>query len=143
FMEEGFYASDDPYLDESDVLLYWWATNVAPGLDPGATYEASTTFQVNAAPISTQYLLIVADRDHLVGEENEGNNVLAIPFTVNVPDVDLAATDFAPPTHSSSGQELQISWRTANLGQDPATYPRTARVYHSQDQTIDVDDLIL
>ena len=143
FAEEGFYASDDPFLDESDVLLYWWATNVSPGLNPGEFYEATTSFPINNAPISTQYLLVVADRDHLVGEENEGNNVLAIPFSVEFPDVDLEAQNFAPPTHSSSGQQLHLSWRTGNLGSAPATYPRTSRIYLSQDQVIDGDDLIL
>src|SRR5439155_5086454 len=89
------YLSHDNTLDANDIALGVAGTTLHP-LDAGATWLFGET-TVGPLPTNTTpgsyYLLLLVDALHEVSEVNEQNNLVAIPVTVEVPNVPPVASD--------------------------------------------------
>lgn len=136
--EDAIYVSADPFFDGSDTFLGSFS-NVA-GLDPGANYlnSGDVIFYPAYQGEGTQYLIIVAD---IYGYEPEGgadNNYLAIPISVQLPD--LVVTTASAPSAAELGTSIDVEWTVLNQGTVPAATVWYDVFYLSDDTVYSFDD---
>ena len=106
------FLSTDSVLDSSDhYLTAQWTYDSTP-LAAGESYTRSARITLpNAAP-GDRFLLFVADRDNYQGETDEANNVRAVPFRLDVPDLIVSAA--TAPSNSILGATIAVSWTITN-----------------------------
>jgi subtilase family serine protease len=110
------------------------------------TYSVELTLP-GSTGAGDRYLLFVADGDHDRDELSEDNNVLALPISVTMPDVDLVVTEATAPATGVAGSGVYVSWRVTNQGTSTfAGYgygSETERFYLSEDTILDESDIYL
>ncbi len=114
------YLSTDDTYDFFDTPLTSAYVSNSPPLVPGGTYARSLTVSIPSVAAGDYYLLFAADASHHVTETNEANNVLALPITLSIPDIDLTVTSADAPSTVNPGGTVSVSWTVANQGTDPA-----------------------
>ncbi len=121
--------------------------NVSRGspLAAGANYTVSTTGTVPLVSPGAWFLLYETDTGGGVWEIGaEGNNVVAVPFTVSPESADLVVDSFLAPTTAQGGQPLSLTWQVSNSGTLATnTSVWTDRVYLSLDAFLDAGDTVL
>jgi subtilase family serine protease len=131
------YGSTDSVLGSSDVLL--GARSVA-GLAAGATSSGSTTVTVpEGTPIGTWFIIVKADGDSSVEETYETNNLLNRSIAIGP---DLVVSAITAPATSGAGQTIAVTDTVKNQGGGEAA-SSTARIYLSEDTSLDAADMLL
>src|ERR1019366_6776368 len=74
----------------------------------------SLTWTLLGAPSGQYYLIGVADVFNNLTESNEGNNTLAVPITLAIPDLAVTGVTFTGP--AAIGEPLPVSMVVTNLG---------------------------
>jgi hypothetical protein len=108
-------------------------------LAPGESYTLTSDFVIDSyfntnrtggseyTPTGNVYLLVATDYrsafipDGGVPESNQDNNLVAVPITINTPDVDLVVTSITAPTSFTAGTPFTVSWVVTNQGSVAAT----------------------
>jgi hypothetical protein len=109
-------------------------------LAPGESYTLTGDFTIDSyfyrsfryggteyTPTGNVYLLVATDReppgslDGRVPESNQDNNVLAVPITINVPEVDLVVSSITAPASFTAETPFTVSWVVTNQGSAAAT----------------------
>ena len=122
-------ASTDTALWNDQV---WLSTSTSPGgswgnkfqnvsyLATNDAYIGSADLQIPITDFGTYYIVVLADCDNNVTEENKQNNITNAVIQVQLtPPPDLQVTSVQAPANSFSGQSIPVSWIVANLGPGP------------------------
>ena len=140
---QSIYLSYDDTFDPADDQLLT-RDDLSPFLPIDGGNSASTiqNFTLNTERHGNQYLLIVTDALANIAEDDESNNVLAVP--VKVVGDDLVVTDTVAPSLAGVGATVQISFDVTNNGLTPSTsdYWQNA-VFLSTDDVLDEFDLAI
>lgn len=138
---------DDVYLSVNQNLsgATWLATlsNVSY-LNAGESYLATATVRIPRGISGSYYVLIRTDKDSLVNEENENNNITTRPITVNIPPLpDVRVSNVQAPETGIGGQPILLSWTVTNHG-DGSTPSNESTwsdaIYISRDNVLGGDD---
>ena len=133
---DAIYLSDTPTLTASSLLISAQQRPNTTPLAAGASYANPGVFflvPTTASP-TTKYILVVTDVYNQQGESDE-QNVRAIPFTLNVPD--LAASQPSAPTTAVAGVPFSVSFTVTNNGPSVGTKAWSDAVYISSSPTFD------
>jgi VCBS repeat-containing protein len=137
--QDRVYLSSDEVVDSGDnVLITQDSSGVTP-LGPGASYQRLASARVPGSRAAGDYFLLVkTDHGGSFGEFDEANNVLAKPFRIAVPDLQVTAVD--GPDKAWVGQTINVSWTVANSGNGvTAAGIWSDRVYLSADRNLGND----
>jgi Ca2+-binding RTX toxin-like protein/subtilase family serine protease len=113
---DAVYLSDDLILDSTDRLLQSRSIGAQSALAAGANYtQTISNLQIaDSAAAGNRYLLFGTDIQRDLGEDNETNNVWAVPIEITAPD--LAIVDFTVPIEAPVGSIIPVSWTVENRG---------------------------
>ena len=101
------YISNDEYYDSNDTYVTRQRRNNDTPLAPGANYTVDRNVTIpNYAEGGWSYLLFVTDRNNTQAENDETDNVYAVPLELNVPDVDLEITNTDAPNTALVKEKL-------------------------------------
>ncbi len=110
-------------------------------LEPSGDYRESVTFSLPASISGSYYVVVAADRDGYVWENEPGedDNVAALPIEVHFAgSPDLRVTSVNADRIAWSGQDITIGWQVTNKGSAAAGPDAWVdRVYLSQDGQLD------
>lgn len=129
--EVDIHISDDEILDDSDLYLYMERFYGDSDLAGGASFTLERNFSIEhffsgsgdqaSLALRDRFLIFEIDPDDDLVETNEENNTLAVPITLNIPDVDLVVTEANVPTQIKVGDIIDLSWTVTNLGTETAS----------------------
>ncbi|MEM9734715.1 MAG: CARDB domain-containing protein [Pseudomonadota bacterium] len=109
----GFYVSDDPIFDPTDIFVSsrYDSSNISGGSSDlqGGGFELDSDYFNGDGQY---YVIIVADYAEVVAESNEGDNTLALPFTIsNTPSdyPDVAVSNFSMSSTVFDGTEATVT----------------------------------
>lgn len=143
---DNVYLSLDQTLDAGDTFLLSRIISAQTPLAAGADYTVGTSFVVPNLQPGPWYLLVSADHFGQQAESNENNNVLAIPFVVNVAPTapaivapatgvrgepltfTLSANDTA--ADASAGFTFDIDWNGDDVYDETVVGPSGTQVTH-------------
>lgn len=113
-------------------------------LNTGESYIATATVRIPRGSSGSYYLIVKTDKDGLVNEENENNNLTTRPITVNIPPLpDVRVSNVQAPETGVGGQPISVSWTVTNHG-DGATPANESTwsdaIYISRDAVFSGDD---
>jgi subtilase family serine protease len=112
-----YYLSLDAVKGAGDRLLN--GAHSVPALAAGTSHSATVQVGIpTSTPLAAYFLLVCADDQSSVDEENEADNCIAsagATVTVTRPDLVTSAAS-APPTTAARGSKLQITDTAQNLG---------------------------
>ena len=113
-------------------------------LNAGESYIATATVRIPRGSSGSYYLIVKTDKDGLVNEENENNNLTTRPITVNIPQLpDVRVSNVQAPENAAGGQPISVSWTVTNNG-DGATPTNESTwsdaIYISRDAVFSGDD---
>ena len=138
---------DDLYLGVNQTLVgavrLSTLSNVS-FLNAGESYIATATVRIPRGSSGSYYLIVKTDKDGLVNEENETNNLTTRPITVNIPPLpDVRVSNVQAPETGAGGQPISVSWTVTNHG-DAATPSNESAwsdaIYISRDAVFSGDD---
>lgn len=109
--EEDFYLTGDSYEESLAVDESYTESRFIDIEDEGYIFNDIDLNQ-------DWYLLFVADAGNDEDENNENNNVVAVPIEFDVPDVDLVVSETTAPTSANLGETIDISWIVTNQGEE-------------------------
>ena len=109
------YLSTDALLDASDLLVGEVARASAP-LASGTSYTAAPSLAIPPAAAGTYFLLLKADANGDVSEDNEDNNVLAASAPISLSAPDLTPVALNGPDSSITQVPVTLSWTVYNAG---------------------------
>ncbi|WP_339379282.1 CARDB domain-containing protein, partial [aff. Roholtiella sp. LEGE 12411] len=133
------YISTDATWDSSDTLVTSESIASQTPLAAGSNYTINRSITLpNQAPVGSGYLLFRADANSAQGETDETNNLRAIPFTIDAPN--LVVTNGTVPESVSIGATINVAWTVANLGSFAANADWYDTIYISTDATFDSND---
>ncbi|BBD63171.1 YD repeat-containing protein (plasmid) [Nostoc sp. HK-01] len=136
------YFSTDVNWNSSDTLVYSESITSQTPLAAGTNYTINRNITLpNQAPAGSGYLLFVTDATSSQGESSETNNVKAVPFTVNAPN--LVVTSVTSPGLVPVGATINVSWTVANQGAVSANADWYDTIYISNDTIFDSSDQYL
>jgi subtilase family serine protease len=134
------YFSLDDVWDSSDSLVASESITTQTPLIAANDYSISKSFtlpnQTNA--IGSGYLLFVTDADKTQAETSETNNVQAVAFTLNAPN--LVVTSANASSSVAVGETINVTWDVTNQGTVAANADWYDSVYISNDATFDSSD---
>lgn len=121
------YVSTFPGLDETSTPVR--QINLQPNLAAGEYLGVTNSATLPLLPSGDYYLVIKSDDFGYEGwgnftEGNESNNIVAVPFRFESPD--LAPAELLAPAIIAAREPLTLSWVVANLGDGMATNPASA-----------------
>lgn len=116
-------------------------------LAAGESYIATANVRIPRGFTGSYHILVRTDANNSVNEENENNNLLSRPITVNVPPLpDLRVSAVQAPDIAFAGSQILVSWKVTNNG-DGAVPPNESSwydgVYISRDNIFDNGDRFL
>ncbi|HEX7794997.1 MAG TPA: CARDB domain-containing protein, partial [Vicinamibacterales bacterium] len=130
------YWSDDPQLDPSDTVLIG---QDVPQLLSGAQSTASLSVSIPSAVPGTHYLIVKADADDVLDENNEANNTALRSIRVGP---DLIVQSLSAPTSGGTDSTIVVTDTTQNSGGGPAA-ASVVRFYLSANNVLDSGDTLL
>jgi hypothetical protein len=153
---DGLYWSTDTQFDASDggICALYGCYHHGP-LAAGESYDAVNVVTIPCMPAGEYYLLAVSDRgiygNGNIYESDEGNNILAKPIIIQVPD--LVVTSIDAPAFANPQQQIQVSWTITNQGDGKAAVMWGIKemawlfggdwLYLSTDEHIDASDTVM
>jgi subtilase family serine protease len=136
------YISTNTTWDSSDTLVTSESIASQTPLAAGSNYTINRSITLpNQAPVGSGYLLFRANANSAQGESNETNNVVAIPFTVNAPN--LVVSNGTAPESVSIGATINVAWTVANVGSVGANADWYDTIFISNDAILDSNDQYL
>ncbi len=143
---DSVYLSTDDQLGWGDTRLGYVLQSAHRPLAPGAQYSTQLNVTVPQAAPGTYYLLFAADRfsssdSGNQGEQDETNNVLAVPVTLAAPN--LAVTAVTAPPAAVVNEVVTVSWTVTNAGSVPGPADWADAVYLSSDPVWSAGDVRL
>ncbi|WP_162052193.1 CARDB domain-containing protein [Gloeothece verrucosa] len=130
------YISTDAIWDSFDTQITSESITSQTPLISGNSYTINKNITLpNQAPVGSGYLLFRTDANLAQGETDETNNVKAIPFTVNAPN--LGVSSATTPESTSVGANINVSWTVTNSGTIAANADWYDSIYISNDQIFD------
>jgi subtilase family serine protease len=140
---DGFYLSNDPVLDSSDVAIasrYTSATDTS--LAAGGSYTVSQNITLPTNHIDKPYLLAVTDySDNNQQETNDSNNFKVIAKLERSPD--LVVSSALVKDTPTWGETIPVTWTVTNQGSDTASARWSDGFYLSSDATLDSSDIFI
>ena len=138
---DAIYVSNDDKYSSDDVFLGYQSHSSSSTVSAGGTYDASRSVFLNDLTAGDKFLLLRLDYSRQQGETNEDNNVLAVPITLDAPD--LVIDDVTAPESINLDEPFEISWTVTNAGSVPAPANWTDYVYlaHSTSENSTVTSL--
>jgi subtilase family serine protease len=135
--------STDQVLDADDRYLY--GSSYLPALGAGQTYSQSgSTYLQSSYTPGAGYLLFKTDAGNWVqGESNENDNLVAVPFTIQLPDVDLKvkSATITSATAVTVGSSVAATVTIENTGAADSSSATYTRFYLSKDNVFDGADI--
>ncbi|GAB1542664.1 hypothetical protein NUACC21_53380 [Scytonema sp. NUACC21] len=139
------FLSYDAVYDSSDTYLTSNYNSIQ--LAPLGSYSVEQNVTLPTSFVGSpgnRYLLFVADTNNYQSETNEGNNVLAVPFTINGQNSDLSLSAATAPSTAVVGQQIPIEWTVTNSGSVATTsYDWYDYVYLSSTPTLNSEAVYL
>jgi subtilase family serine protease len=136
------YISTNATWDASDTLVTSESIASQTPLAVASNYTINRSITLpNQAPVGSGYLLFRANANSAQGESNETNNVVAIPFTVNAPN--LVVSNGTAPESVSIGATINVAWTVANVGSVGANADWYDTIFISNDAILDSNDQYL
>lgn len=137
----GFYLSSNNTWDISDTYLSNQSvSSLAAG---GTSYKSGSVTIPSSTPVGNYYLLFYADYNNSVNEENDSNNVSAVPVAVVSAMVDLyISSPSVSPVTVAAGGSASVTGYEYNQGNSTVT-SNSIGFYLSSDMTWDVSDVYL
>jgi len=112
--QDRIYVSEDDIFDFDTKIVEEWILDQTP-LEAGQSYTVTRQITIPGDITGTRYLLFVTDYYNHQLEGNEDDNVYALQFSLNVPDLVLLNNATAPAT-GIVGQTIDIFWQVTNQG---------------------------
>ena len=147
------YLSRDEFLDlQSDRYLGY--VEYTGSLSAGGNYTVDKTLQLPTDLVGSYYVFVITDAPQssprgVVFEGNdEGNNAKASiqPLVLELPppaNLQVDADAITIPSSAKSGEQVQISWKVTNYGNNPASGEWSDAVYLSTDAVWDINDRMI
>ncbi|WP_422665759.1 CARDB domain-containing protein (plasmid) [Anabaena sp. PCC 7938] len=145
------YLSRDEFLDlQSDRYLGYVEHN--GGLTANGNYTVNKTLQLPTDFVGSYYVFVITDapqsnpRGVVFEGNNEGNNAKASiqPLVLELPPpADLQVSEITIPSTAKSGEQIEISWKVTNYGDNPASGEWSDAVYLSTDAIWDINDRLI
>jgi hypothetical protein len=136
---DGFYVSDDQYLDQNDTRIGSTSKDQNQIIEPGKSLTLSRQITIPNVRSGSRYLLFAADYNNRQGESNDTNNVYALPIEIKAPN--LIVSNATAPTRVNKGSKVNLSWTVENKGNLPAKADFWYdHVYLSEDPILDQND---
>ncbi len=86
-------------------------------LNVGESYIASATVEIPRGLNGSYHFIVQADRFDQVPEDDNANNLLSRPVTLNVPPLpDYTVTNVQAPEQAFAGAPIEITWEVKNQG---------------------------
>ena len=133
------FISTNAVLDASATLLGEFVQSNA--LAAGGVYIASNTITLNGAGAGNYHLLLYTDAATNVMEINHSNNIVAVPLTINSPD--LLATALTVGNSFSSQQPFSAVYSVSNAGPVTAYAGWSDQLSLSPDGILETNNLLL
>jgi len=130
------YWSDDAQIDPSDTVLIG---QDIPQLLSGAQSTATLSLSIPSAVPGTHYLIVKADADDVLDENNETNNTAVRSIRVGP---DLVLQSLSAPASGGTGSTIVVTDTTQNSGGGPAA-ASVVRFYLSANSVLDSGDTLL
>jgi hypothetical protein len=159
FWQDNVYLSRSPTLDSSATYVggfYYFDNNsfgTNPGLAPGGSYQASSTFTVPAYLASGSYYVIVktdntsySDTTPPQGQSDTSGNVATSGTTLTATatgNVDLVVTSATAPTTAVLGSNVAVSFTVKNQGTDATGNTWTDAVFLSDSPTLNASSTLV
>jgi RHS repeat-associated protein len=137
------YFSLDDVWDSSDTIVASQSITTQTPLIAGNNYSISKSFTLpnKTNAIGSGYLLFVTDAATTQAETSETNNVQAVAFTLDAPN--LAVTGATASSSVAVGETINVTWDVTNQGTVAANADWYDSVYISDDATFDSSDQFL
>lgn len=136
------YLSTDSSITTSDTFVDEFSvSSISPGsYRSGYEYSVSIPTGMNSG---YHYLGMIADNRGTVNELDETNNIVSSSSRIDIEEpADLVPDNPSGPTTGQAGQQVSISWRIDNAGDDSAGWFYW-EMYLSTDSTITTSDMKL
>lgn len=133
-----YYLSTNTTFDSSDILL---GLDYTYGLSPGGDCEDGGYLVIPAVKGGMYYMLYFTDADGVVSESNENNNIAAVSFEIQTPDLVTFEASVGTGT-ISPGESKNISYKIKNVG-NIAIGSSTAKIYLSTDGSLSSEDVLI
>lgn len=134
---DTFYLSDDTTYDDNDTYVGQENNASRVPLVAGGSYTVNRNLTIPDTTGGNRYLLILVDDFEYVSENNENNNVYALPIALTRPDVDLVFTATTFPSSGVLNDPVSLSWTVMNQGSMPTAAIWDVDVYIADAQTLD------
>ena len=134
---DEFYLSDDATYDFNDTFVAQENNTSRAPLAAGGSYTVDRNLTIPNTTGGNRFLLIFADAIDYITENNENNNVYAIPIAVTRPDVDLVYTATTAPSSGTIHDLISLSWTVTNQGTMPAVARWSDTVYLADAQSLE------
>ncbi|MCP4712878.1 MAG: hypothetical protein GY869_29985, partial [Planctomycetes bacterium] len=135
------YLSVDDVLDGDDIGLRNYQISTQSPLAEGDSYEITAEVTLAMVGPGDWYLLFETNSNRAQGETDVTNNVLARPITLEAPDLEISVPSV--PAEIDAGNTVLVSWTVSNIDGAAAVGDWYDGVYLSQDDLLDVDDLVM
>ncbi len=130
------YISKDQYLDGTDVSIGF--DDASTQLSAGEVNSGLAEEKLVGFSEGQHYLLLYPDRNGIVAETNEGNNITAIPIYISncdneaLPDLKMDIISYTP-YNNSLGDYLTVEMKISNIGASPIS-DFNVKLFLSEDQ---------
>ena len=133
------YLSTDSTISASDVYVDEFSVSSISGGSYRSGYEYSVTIPTGMSS-GYHYLGMIADNRGTVNELDETNNIVSSSSRIDIEEpADLAPDSPSGPNTGQSGQQVSLSWRIDNNGDDTSGWFYW-EMYLSTDSTITTSD---
>ncbi|MCC5624357.1 CARDB domain-containing protein, partial [Nostoc sp. CHAB 5715] len=145
------YLSRDEFLDNISDRYLGYVEHTG-GLSTGSSYTINKTLQLPNDLVGSYYVFVITDapqnngRDIVFEGTKESNNASSSiqPLILELPPpADLQVDEISVPSNAKSGEQIQISWKVTNYGDNPASGEWSDAVYLSTDAVWDINDRII
>ncbi len=133
------YLSSDSTISTSDVYVDEFSVSSINGGSYRSGYEYSVTIPTGMSS-GYHYLGMIADNRDTVNELDETNNIVSSSSRIDIEEpADLVPDSPSGPSTGQSGQQVSLSWRIDNTGDDTSGWFYW-EMYISTDSTITTSD---
>ena len=133
------YLSTDSTITTSDTFVDEFSVSSISGGSYRSGYEYSVAIPTGMNP-GYHYLGMIADNRDSVNELDETNNIASSSSRINIEEpADLVPDSPSGPNSAQAGQQVSISWRIDNTGDDASGWFYW-EMYISTDSTISTSD---
>ncbi|MEI7850318.1 MAG: CARDB domain-containing protein, partial [Kiritimatiellales bacterium] len=133
---DTFYISTNAVLDGQATQIGTFYENQT--LPAGTVYTRTNVVTIPDVAAQNYYLFLKADGQNQIGELSEGNNVVVVPLTNNLPD--LVTTSLSVSGEAVAGQSIQVTCAVINQGYLPIDADWYDSIYLSVNPTWEPSD---